>query len=294
MIQFSPKQLGKALGLSESTLKRWIDAGQLNVERTVGGHRRVSQPEAIRFIRQQKLRILNPALLGLNNDLVQGSAIAPDNHADALTHMLSQNQVDDARTSILRAYLDGATLSDLFDQVLRPALYELGERWGCPGNENWAGIADEHIATEACIRAVSEIRALIPSAPDDAPRAIGMAPAGDPYILPGLMAATALAELGLNVINLGPNAPTQSFNALAERYDKPIGFISVTSPPSERVISDLRHTIQAWVERGDVLILGGQSHRLVLPDSSDKSATPIRTDSIAELTAYVRGLFRSH
>ena len=48
----SPRELAQAIGVSESSLKRWADAGQIRVARTAGGHRRISIADAVRFIRE--------------------------------------------------------------------------------------------------------------------------------------------------------------------------------------------------------------------------------------------------
>ena len=47
----SPKELAHALGVSESSIKRWIDDGRLDCTRTPGGHRRVTIQNALKFIR---------------------------------------------------------------------------------------------------------------------------------------------------------------------------------------------------------------------------------------------------
>jgi excisionase family DNA binding protein len=48
----SPRELAAAVGVSESSLKRWADEGRVKVARTAGGHRRIELAEAVRFIRQ--------------------------------------------------------------------------------------------------------------------------------------------------------------------------------------------------------------------------------------------------
>ena len=37
----SPRELAEAVGVSESSLKRWADRGRVHVHRTEGGHRRI-------------------------------------------------------------------------------------------------------------------------------------------------------------------------------------------------------------------------------------------------------------
>ena len=38
----SPVRAAALIGVSESTLKRWVDAGHIRAEKTAGGHRRIA------------------------------------------------------------------------------------------------------------------------------------------------------------------------------------------------------------------------------------------------------------
>src|SRR3954467_11206793 len=62
----TPKQLADAIGASESSLRRWVDAGSIRMSRTAGGHRRIPVAEAIRFIRESGATVVRPDLLGLD------------------------------------------------------------------------------------------------------------------------------------------------------------------------------------------------------------------------------------
>ena len=62
---YSPKQIARALGVSESSVKRWCDRGLIDYQKTAGGHRRVVLGELMRFVKDQRKVIARPQLLGL-------------------------------------------------------------------------------------------------------------------------------------------------------------------------------------------------------------------------------------
>ena len=63
----TPKELAEALGASESSVRRWVDSGDIRIARTAGGHRRIPLTEAIRFIRLINAPVVRPELLGLGS-----------------------------------------------------------------------------------------------------------------------------------------------------------------------------------------------------------------------------------
>ena len=70
----TPKELAEVIGASESSLRRWVDAGSIRMSRTTGGHRRIPVAEAIRFIRESGATVVRPDLLGLEEIARPGGA----------------------------------------------------------------------------------------------------------------------------------------------------------------------------------------------------------------------------
>lgn len=208
----SPRDLGRAVGLSESSVRRWADDGRLRAERTAGGHRRIARAEAVRFVREAGLELLRPDLLGFPgaDAAAGGSAVSP---ADTLVAAIRAADNASARRILVSAFLDGTPLAELCDGPMRVALREVGSVW----REGPEGIVYEHRAVDVCLQALMEIRSAIPDRVR-APVAVGGAVEGDPYILPSVMSAVVLADLGFRSLNLGPHVPSVAIFAAARLY----------------------------------------------------------------------------
>ena len=209
------QQVAEALGVSASTIKRWVDSGALPASRTVGKHRLVSLGEAVRLAKAQALPAARiRALLGLGSSVVSR---VDDSVQDALMEALSQGRALEAGRVLTSAYSalgDGARLAD---ELVRPVMERIGHEWS-------AGTLDvfqEHRATRIVEAALAgPIAEVARPLAANGPLAIGATPEGDLYTIPGLLAELALREIGWDVANLGPNLPLESL-AKAVRSCRP-------------------------------------------------------------------------
>jgi MerR family transcriptional regulator, light-induced transcriptional regulator len=281
----SPKVLALAIGVSESSLKRWADEGRLTVERTAGGHRRIPLAEAVHFIRRSGLTPVRPELLRLPGDALVAGRQAADRAtaAERLYDALLRDRSAEARSLLLSLYLDGASLAWLCDDVIRGALARIGDLW----QHDARGVFLEHRAIETCTRSLVQLRLLLPAAADDAPRAVGGAFEGDVYQIPSAMAALVLAGTGYSAENLGADTPATALVAALQHYRPRLIWLSFSAPPRNprdagRALDELAD------EAGDAaLVVGGRGAGDVpLPDRPDVH----RLGSMAELSAFARGL----
>lgn len=277
----SPKQLGQAVGVSESSLKRWIDDGKLVATRTLGGHRRIPISEAVRFIRASGLSIVEPQVLGME-EIAQ--AVSPGDEGPALLEALKTGQAATARGILVGLYLGGTAMAELFDGPLTFAMTELGRFW----EHDDKGIYIEHRATDICISAVGQIRALLPSASPDAPAAIGGAPIDDPYLLGSLAAATTLQSLGWRTVNLGPQTPLISLRDAALDTHANVIWISVSTPQGrQRLKNELKDFAQSIHSHGIQCVVGGREMTKFQPHIP--SGVHL-SHTMAELSAFCSGL----
>ena len=106
-----------------------------------------------------------------------------------------------------QALASGAAPSDLYLQLIAPALREIGDRWA----QGRTTIDEEHRATSVAIRIVGRLgpRFARPGRTRRGAVLLGAAP-GDAHQLPVTMVVDVLRSEGLVVVDLGANVPTQS------------------------------------------------------------------------------------
>lgn len=278
-VLYSPRQVADLLGVSESTIKRWVDDGSLKAGKTRGGHRRIERAEVIRYARTHQLTLRHPDLRP------NGPELAFD--AGRLVQLLIEGRGTAARSLIVGAYLQGVSLASVLDGPVRETLERFGERW--EQGDPTQGILDEHYAVQQITEALAEIRGYI-SPPPEAPSAVGGAVEGDPYRIPSQMVDLVLAERGHATHNLGANTPVDVVAEAARRYGARIIWVSVSHQAEGGFVADdLERLAEAADRLGARVILGGRGlpevpqapHVEVLDSMSQLASSPSLNPSLA-------------
>jgi MerR family transcriptional regulator, light-induced transcriptional regulator len=222
MRHLSPRDLADALGVSESSLKRWVDAGKIVAFRTEGGHRRIALNEAVRFIRATNAPIARPELLGMSEIAVAQRALTS---GDQLLDYLLEGDVVATRGFLLARYLGGSAIAELADGPIREAMQTIGELW----RDSERGIFIEHRATDTCLQAVAYLRNMV-DPPENAPLALGGGPEDDAHLLPSFLAATVIATAGFRVVNLGADTPLAALQHAVQHHHPRLVWMSATMP----------------------------------------------------------------
>jgi excisionase family DNA binding protein len=248
--------MADAIGVSESSVKRWIDDGTIAASRTAGGHRRVSLREAVRFIRTSGMLVVRPEVLGLVDlEAVRRGRLARGPES-ALKRALVVGRADLVRGIVVSQYLAGASPAELCDGPIAGAMRDIGEMW----QKDSGGVAIEHRATDLCFEALSVARSLVPAPGEGTPVATGGAPSGDPYLLPSLMAAFVLAAEGWRATNLGPDLPLEALASAAEHDRAGLVWLSVSSEAAgERLAAEIAGLVERLAASGACLVVGGRA-----------------------------------
>ena len=221
------EQVSRMLGVPVPTIRSWERRHQVPVvNRTPGGHRRYSseQLDALRRMRDlvaQGLRPVDAAARVKAED-----ATSPDSLIEALLQA-SQEFKPDTIGEILDAAQQAFGLGRAVDDVLLPALRQIGQRW----QSGEADVSHEHLATNAVRGWLSKINQ--PRPPRQLRPIVLCCGPRDDHTL-GLEALSALlAERGFDCLLLGARTPAESL-ARAVRDTAAAAVILVCHLPAGR------------------------------------------------------------
>lgn len=252
---FSPKEVATAIGVSESSLKRWVDKGLIPAEKTGGGHRRMRLDAVLKFLRDQGRSLSEPQAIGLPPESGRRNPSTDSDHQEFLRYLLSGDE-SSARRVVMDAFLNAYSAAKVFDSIVVPAFSEIGNLWHCGTLE----VYQERRACEICSRVVHELRRAVGAGPVDGPLAIGGTLDGDPYTIASSMSEVVLRECGWRATSLGNMLP---FNTLmkAVENDRPrVLWLSVTSIRSpEQFVANFNVLFDTATSHGCVLVVGGQA-----------------------------------
>jgi excisionase family DNA binding protein len=281
----STKELAEAIGVSESSIKRWVDDGTIIASRTSGGHRRIGFSQAVRFIRSRRSPIARPEVLGLVDVARLKEVPLEGGESDLLCHFLSEGMAGEARGLILSLYLGGESVASICDGPIRSSMSQIGTLW----KESVDGILREHRATDICLQALRQLRTFLETAveQEQRPIAVGGAPSGDGYLIPSLAVATTLLEANYQAVNLGPDTPGDTFEQAIIQHQPKLVWLSISHVPEpEKLVREWTPIIHRLAQNHIPLIVGGRrKDKLLLPDSPYLFAA----GSLLELVALSRG-----
>ena len=279
------KEVARLCRISDATVKRWEDAGLLKSERTRGGHRRFRAEEIVRFQREQRL--------GLKQCHGDESAIMATTRrrgdksfsSSECLHALIVGCEEAVANILISAYLNGKSLTEIFDEVICAAMCQIGELW-CKGE---ISVTQEHLATRAACSALYKLRHTLPVPKMTDKLAMCCAVEGDFHELPTHLVQMTIENEGWEVMNFGANTPLYSLAEEVLQHTPQIICIAATVISDvERLSRDYKIFMEQISKLKIPILLGGKAFK----DEQIRRRFPVQiyAQSFAEAAELVRNL----
>jgi methanogenic corrinoid protein MtbC1 len=158
---------------------------------------------------------------------------------------------------VARAAVEGGlALEGLFDEVLGPAMVEVGARW----EEGTLSVAHEHLAAEVTASLVSELASRARRRPEGGRLAIVSCSPGERHCIGPRMLSCLLEASGWEVLYLGATLPRDDIVALVDSEVPDVVALSTTMAAH---LQHVRETIPVLHELPEppLVALGGQAYR---------------------------------
>lgn len=251
----TPKQVAQAIGVSESSLKRWCDKGVIPFEKTAGGHRRLPLSGVMSYLRQSGHTVVEPEVIGLPSNVGKGQLVI-DRARQQFREALLSGKEQTARQVLFNLFLAQHSIADIVDNVISQAFAEIGEDWECGKID----VYEERRGCQVTQRLMTEIAAALPPANPDAPIAIGGTLARDHYTLATTAVELVLRDCGWNAMLMGTNLPSLSLVKAIEDYQPRLVWLSSSYiEDREQFVRDMRQINEACQARETSLVLGGSA-----------------------------------
>jgi MerR family transcriptional regulator, light-induced transcriptional regulator len=160
-----------------------------------------------------------------------------------------------ARAVVRGAVRAGLGVETLFEEVLTPAMIEVGRLW--EGGE--INVAHEHLATEVTSSLVTELAARLEPAEATGRLAVVSCSPEEQHCLGGQMLSGLLEAAGWEVLFLGTTLPLRDLVEIAEEEAADVIALSTAMPHNLPAVEEVVRAVQE-LEEPPLVLVGGRAY----------------------------------
>lgn len=281
---FSPKEVARAIGVSESSLKRWVDKGVIRASKTAGGHRRLHLDAILEYVRTTGRQIADPVAISLPDGVGKEPDMSLDGAVEPFSQCLLTGDELGARRIVIDLYVHGHGVAEICDRLIAPAFGKVGNLWKCGDVE----VYEERRACELCQRVVHELRRAVGAGDNTGPVAMGGTLDGDPYTIASGLVEVVLCSAGWRASSLGNMLPFDTIRKAIIENQPRLFWISVTSIRDEdRFSADFNLLFDIAQSMNTALVVGGQALTI---DVRQRIRYSNFSDDFRQMEAYAKSI----
>ncbi len=284
----STADVARLFNVTETTVKRWADDGTMKCQKTPGGHRKFDIKHVVEFATANKMEPVGTLALVEDSfsSAIQVAVLGKDFSALSNIFVEKAMSVDrhDLYEFLSYLYQHRFPLWEIYDLVVRPGLYEIGERW----KNKEIDIYQEHRASHETLDAMTRLQTQISIKPSSGKHAVLACLENELHDIGLRCTANILESEGWKVHYLGGRTPYHSIVESVKDVRPEIVCLSVTyseiASGDVGRLKDLRRIVHRG---GGKLVFGGQKLPAKCLDSGYCDAL---FHSMKDLTGYVHDM----
>lgn len=274
----SCQQSASLIGMSKSTVKRLCDKGALRSVRTPGGHRRIQLTELRHWASKQGIELQ----VGTEPKLWNQQALT----IDLVLSFLERRDSKALATHIVGEVQSGNSLSRILDELITPALWEIGNLW----EQQELDPYEEHLRsrviseTFSLLRDQFDGRLNLCDSSDDTRIAIGAVVDHEQHHFSSRMIELVLRHAGWQAQSLGAILPIESLIRATQELSPQLIWVSYTHIADTEKLIAANHRLFSQLAPHQRLMIGGQALTL---DIRRRMKFHFAGDSLCHLMSYV-------
>jgi excisionase family DNA binding protein len=287
----STQELASLMNVTETTIKRWADEGKVACRKTLGGHRKFVLKDVIRFAEEHSISLsgheASPSLKSKFDSLE--FAIYTNNYSKISERFFIEAMKADGESLyalLLYLYRHHISFPVITDEVIRPALNRIGEKWMNGELE----VNQEHRASHAIAEAMIRLAPDLHHKAKNGYSVVCACPEGEYHEFGIRSLAYALATEGWNVHYIGANTPVESMKTFVKEITPELICLSFTIlQKKSKLIQEVRTLGALAHSYGAKLIIGGYNTGKFSKEDFDCDEI---AHSVHDAVAYIRHAYQ--
>ena len=257
----STHEVAALFNVTETTVKRWADEGQIQCSKTLGGHRKFELNNIIKFAENNEISltgVLPPPIGAAQQEQLQLGVLTRNYQKIADVFLQEALQSDREGLTELLLYLlkHHIPFCIIADEIIRPALVQVGDLW----EKGKISIHQEHLASQAVTEALIRIAPEVHRKPSNGLSAAFACVEGELHDIGLRCLAYSFESEGWKIYYLGANTPMDSISSFVNLLKPEMVALSFTMMENKEIMKNdfqiLSNDIRSY---GGKIIFGGSN-----------------------------------